>query len=100
MRLTPSKSWFLPRVLELATAGEVAAGLKKNRDFFRARVEEGAAVEAVRLALYDPQTSGGLLLSVPKRRYSGLMAALKRRRVWVAEVGEVVRRREHAIELI
>jgi len=28
------------------------------------------------------------------------MAALKRRRVWVAEVGEVVRRREHAIELI
>jgi len=100
MRLTPSKSWFLPRVLELATAGELAAGLKKNRDFFRARVEEGAAVEAVRLALYDPQTSGGLLLSVPKRRYSGLMAALKRRRVWVAEVGEVVRRCEHAIELI
>ena len=51
------------------------------------------------LAIYDPQTSGGLLISVPARRASALVAALKRRRVWVVEIGDVTKRGRHAIEL-
>jgi selenide,water dikinase len=99
LRLRPERSWFLPRVLELATAGEIAAGLEKNRAFYADRVDEGTTPEAMRLALYDPQTSGGLLVSLPARRSAPLAAALKRRRVWAVEVGEVVTRRAKSIEL-
>ena len=98
-RLRPAKSWFLPRVLELALEGEIAAGLKKNREFFAATIDEGEIPEAMRLALYDPQTSGGLLMAVPPRRAAALVAALKRRRVWVAELGEAIARGEKSIEL-
>ena len=99
LRLRPAKSWFLPRTLELASAGEIAAGLKKNREFFSASVDEGETPEAMRLSLYDPQTSGGLLIAVPARRAKALVAALKRRRIWVAELGEAVARGAKAIEL-
>ena len=99
-RLRPAKSWFLPRALELAKSGEIAAGLKKNREFFGATVAEDDVAEDMRLPLYDPQTSGGLLIAVPARRAPALVAALKRRRVWVAELGEAVARGAKSIELI
>ena len=99
LRLRPSKGWFLPRALELAVAGEVAAGLKKNREFFGASVDEGDVPEAMKLALYDPQTSGGLLIAVPARRAAPLLAALKQRRAWVVEMGEIVVRGERAVEI-
>jgi len=98
-RLAPARNWFLPRVLELAQQGELAAGLHRNREFFAARVDEGEVAEPMRLALYDPQTSGGLLLAVPARRAAALRAGLVRRRVWVVEVGEVVARGKRPIEL-
>ncbi len=99
IRFTPAARWFLPRVLELATAGEIAAGLRKNRDFYGDKIDEGDVREDVRLALYDPQTSGGLLIFVPARRAAAMTAALKRRKVWFVEVGEVVPRRKKAVEL-
>ncbi len=99
-RLAPSKRWFLPRTLELAVEGEIAAGLERNREFFSASVSEGSTPEPMRLALHDPQTSGGLLLSVAERRAAALEGALKRRRVWVIEVGEVVTRGAKAVELV
>ncbi|MCV5978323.1 AIR synthase-related protein, partial [Escherichia coli] len=46
--------------------------------------------EAAMLPLYDPQTSGGLLISVPAERADDLLAALKSRDVeWAAPIGEV-----------
>ena len=100
LRLRPSRRWFLPRVLELASAGEIADGLRKNKAFYSASVNEGGTAEAMALALYDPQTSGGLLISSPARRAEALLAALKRRRVWVVEVGEAVGRMAKAVELV
>jgi selenide, water dikinase len=99
-RLRPAKSWFLPRAVELASEGEVAAGLQKNREFFGASVGEGDVPEPMLLPLYDPQTSGGLLIAVPPRRAPALLAALKRRRIWVAELGEAVARGAKSIELL
>ena len=99
LRLRPEKRWFLPRVLELAAAGVVPGGLGRNRDFYGPRVLDPGLPADVVTALYDPQTSGGLLIAVPARRAPALAAALARRRVWVAEVGEALARREQAIEL-
>lgn len=56
---------FLPGALDYAAAGAIPGGLKNNREFASCNV---AFVEAlppeVENLLYDPQTSGGLLLAV------------------------------------
>ncbi len=100
LRLAPKASWFLPRVLEFAAAGVFPGGLAKNREFYGTHVREDQVPEDVLRALYDPQTSGGLLLSVPPRRVRALLAALKRRRVWASEVGEVTARGPCCVELM
>jgi selenide,water dikinase len=89
LRLAPSRRWFLPRVLEYAAARVVPGGLAANRAFFAAGVDEGGIPEPMRDALYDPQTSGGLLVAVPARRATAFAGALRRRRVWWVEAGEV-----------
>jgi selenide,water dikinase len=99
LRLAPSARWFLPRVRELAGAGAVPGGLHRNREFYGPRVDTGGADEATVLALYDPQTSGGLLLSAPARRADGLLRALARRRVPALAIGEVGRRGAAAVVL-
>jgi selenide,water dikinase len=99
LRLSPRATWVLPRVLELAAAGATPGGLHKNREFFRAKVGGRTPDEPLELALYDPQTSGGLLIAVPARKTAGLIGALRRARVWVMELGEVIPRGPKSIEL-
>src|SRR5258706_15303145 len=71
-RIAPSEAWLLPGVLEFARSGVVPGGLARNREFYAARVSGDAGDGALLDALYDPQTSGGLLLSVPARRAAPL----------------------------
>jgi selenide,water dikinase len=99
LRLAPSASWLLPGVLENAAAGAIAGGLHKNRDFYRDKVAGTAAPETLDLALYDPQTSGGLLLAVPPRRAAALERALRKRKAWVAVLGGAIARGPKSIEL-
>jgi selenide,water dikinase len=98
-RLAPNVSWLLPRVLELAAAGAVPGGLHRNRQYFRAQVGGELPSEPLELALYDPQTSGGLLIAVPSRKAAAMSGALRRRRVWVAEIGEVTARGTRSVLL-
>ena len=55
-----------PGVLDLGLAGNVPGGGRSNRSYFesRARIADSVS-EGLRLAAFDPQTSGGLLLAVP-----------------------------------
>jgi len=97
--LRPAESWFMPRTLDLAAAGVGPAGQLRNRVFYSPGVDEGSVPDPMLRALYDPQTSGGLLLSIPSRRAMAALKALKRRKIWAVEVGEVVVRRSRAIAL-
>jgi selenide,water dikinase len=64
---------LLPGALELAPDHQ-AGGLKANRLAFELLVEfRGAVDEARRALLYDPQTSGGLLLLVPESEAEALV---------------------------
>ncbi len=57
---------FLPGAVEYARAGALAAGLKNNRDFASCAVEMTRPLdEEIENLLYDPQTSGGLLIAMP-----------------------------------
>lgn len=99
LRIAPRADLFLPRALEFAAAGVAPGGLARNREFYGPKVR-GDADATLRDALFDPQTSGGLLIAVPRRRADALLAALVRRRVWHRVVGEAARRGSHAVELV
>ena len=68
---------FLPRVLEFANMGLLPAGVYRNRNFAEASVDEGDLPLMLRDALYDPQTSGGLLIAVDPEDAGALERDLK-----------------------
>ena len=97
--LEPGRDWLLPRVAEFIGQDVYPGGLVRNRKFFSPKVDEGATETALLSALYDPQTSGGLLVAVPARRAAAFAAALRRRRVWHVRAGEVARRGASSVRL-
>jgi selenide,water dikinase len=89
---------LLEGALECVQAGYIPGGLKNNRDFAECLVEYDEKVpEDVRTLLFDPQTAGGLLISIAKDDASQLAAALTNAGVSVAQIGEV---RERAKPII
>jgi selenide, water dikinase len=85
---------FLPGALDCARANFIPGGLKRNIEFIELIgdcVEFSNGVpEDVRTLLFDPQTSGGLLLSVAPEDAPKLLSALRERNVPAREIGEVV----------
>jgi selenide,water dikinase len=78
----------LPGALELAEAGVRTGGDRRNRDFAETYVESeaGAALEAL---AWDPQTAGGLLVSVPTERAAVLEATFEAQGLLAARIGRV-----------
>ena len=78
--------------LEYAAMGLVPAGAYRNRDFRLFMVDFAPSVDRVlQDALFDPQTSGGLLVCVAPEKAEDLLKALKTNGVQdSALVGEVV----------
>jgi selenide,water dikinase len=78
------------RAVPLANAGVYPGGLKSNREYLENRVTADGVDQDDLLALYDPQTSGGLLVALPEERAPALVRALEGRGTLAAAVGEVV----------
>ena len=55
---------LIPEALEFARMGVLPAGMYRNRSFAEAGVDVGTTELAVQDLLFDPQTSGGLLMAV------------------------------------
>ena len=70
-------------------AGVETGGGVRNRDWLRGNVTFGAGIDAeVSAALFDPQTSGGLLLGVPAARAAMMEAAFARDGVALWQIGK------------
>ncbi len=79
-------------------AGNKSAGLGSNRAHFHGRIQATSPVAESRMdLLFDPQTSGGLLVAVPGAVAAQAVAALLQRGVVTAVVGQVVSRAEPLI---
>lgn len=78
----------LPGALELAAAGVRTGGDGRNRDFAGPHLVSSASAEVEALA-YDPQTAGGLLVTVPHDRAPTVEAALSAAGVEVWRIGRV-----------
>jgi selenide,water dikinase len=82
---------FLPGAEDAARGGFLAGGLKNNREFVKCFVEFDSGVRAeIRDLLFDPQTSGGLLVSIAPEAADAALAALERRGVRARAIGRVV----------
>ena len=69
---------ILEGALELAAAGVVTGADKTNREYIGDDIEIGESVnEAMGRVLYDPQTAGGMLISVAEDRAVNLLARLR-----------------------
>jgi len=79
----------LPGAIELAAAGVRTGGDRRNREFAGPHVESDADEAAEALA-YDPQTAGGLLVSLPADRAAVAQAALEAAGAGAARIGRVV----------
>jgi selenide,water dikinase len=80
----------LPGALAYARAGHVTGGAQRNRDGLAGKVELAEGIPAdVEHLLFDPQTSGGLLLAVPPERADALASALEADGFLGARVGRV-----------
>jgi selenide,water dikinase len=88
---------YLGGAVEYARQGALPGGLTNNREFASCAVavrrELPREIEAL---LYDPQTSGGLLISLPE----GDAAELERSLEGAYRIGRVLPRLEKAIQLL
>jgi selenide,water dikinase len=80
------------QAVPLANDDVYPGGLENNREYLGGHVMADGVDQDELLPLYDPQTSGGLLIAVPKARVSALVGALQKRGVTGAVIGEVVER--------
>jgi len=70
---------LLPNAAELVARGAIPGGTKRNREALAPHVTfEPGVAEAMRVLLFDAQTSGGLLIAVDPDRANTLLAALQR----------------------
>ena len=66
----------IPAALEYARMGVLPEGMYRNRSFAEAQVDPGDVALALQDLLYDPQTSGGLLMAVHPEDADALLAEL------------------------
>lgn len=87
----------LAGALEYARQGAVPGGLKNNREFASCAVEIAGDLDpALELLLYDPQTSGGLLVSIDPQDAD----AFQRRFPAAVRIGQVIERASKWIQVI
>ena len=87
--------------LECVRLGFIPGGLNSNRDFAECVVEyEPGVPEDLRTILYDPQTAGGLLISLPLADSKVLLKELRAAGLYGRHIGEVKPARKPLINVI
>lgn len=92
---------LLPDALDYASSGLIPGGLHRNLNFYKGKINNSsrASDPAVEL-LYDPQTSGGLLIAVKAEKCSEMLAIMKAQGLAeAAEIGEVTSSEEYEITI-
>jgi selenide,water dikinase len=92
---------LFPEAKEYYDTGMVPGGLSRNRDYRKNMVTMDAKVPGyLQDILFDPQTSGGLLISVPKAKAPRLLQNLHAQGVTAAIIGKVVAEHKGRIKVV
>jgi len=101
LRIDSAKIPLLAGAVESVRAGCVPAGLKANREFAECVVEFGPKVDEItKTLLFDPQTAGGLLLSISANASPQYLRAVQNRGGAAIYVGEVLPRTDPLIMIV
>ena len=94
----PAKVPIIAGALELASAGMLTSGDKTNREYIGADIQIGESVDKnlVKL-LFDPQTAGGMLISISPEGADDLLARLHENYPQAKIIGRVLKHAEHSI---
>jgi len=92
IEIDPAAVQFLPGAVEYAKAGAIPGGLNNNREFAASCVEGASEFDDL---LYDPQTSGGLLIALPEADAAQLETKLPD----AYRIGQVTERKNKPIVL-
>jgi len=91
---------LLEGALECVRAGFIPGGLKANREFAEMSVEfDPKVTDELRTVLFDPQTAGGLLISVAPDKSRELRKELREAGAPAVEIGEALARSEPLIRV-
>ena len=92
---------LLPAVLSLAEIGILPEGMYRNRNFAEPFSESAPNVtRAMMDVLFDPQTSGGLLLAVAEKDAPALLAELTDKVPHAARIGYVTEKQSCAVRVV
>ena len=90
-----------PHTEDMADIGLIPEGSYRNRDYYFPRVDGQAGCEQFHLDLLsDPQTSGGLLISVAAEKFAAFCQHLEQRQVAAYHIGEVVAENAGRLQLV
>ena len=92
IRLDSKSVPVLPETADHAVMGLIPAGAYRNREFFQPSIHFDRSVDRVlQDILFDPQTSGGLLIGADRNEADVLLEALKEKGIRdAAVIGEVI----------
>jgi selenide, water dikinase len=93
LEIDPRAVQFLPGAVEYARLGAIPGGLNNNREFAASCVEGRSEFEDL---LFDPQTSGGLLIALPDKD----AAEMERQLPSAYRIGRVVEKAGKPIRLV
>jgi len=83
---------LLKNALDFANMGLVPAGAHKNRKFFEELIHIDTGIDrAVIDLMFDPQTSGGLLISLNKKDAETCVEEMKTKGITAQIIGEITR---------
>ena len=100
IRLKAASVPLLEGAMECIQAGFIPGGLKANREFVECNVGYAENVpEELRTILYDPQTAGGILLSVAQPDAPSLLKALQAAGLPAVAIGEAVEQTKPMIQV-
>lgn len=101
LEINSSSVPLLPGAVECARAGHIPGGLNANREFAECIVEYAPGVDELRKTLlFDPQTAGGLLISVTESDSQKLLAALGEQGVSAVAIGRALPKTKPLIRVI
>lgn len=89
---------FFAAVPELLKKEIFPGGLRRNRDFYSPQVEfKGRLPDYKKNLVFDPQTSGGLLIALPPDKAELIVEKLARKKISAAVIGKIIKNADHKI---
>ena len=89
---------IMPEVKELAEKGMIPGGADANRDYLKNKVYIKSNVEGgIIPTLFDPQTSGGLLIAISEDKAELFEQEVRDKKVFALAIGEVLAKTDFSI---